>query len=150
MNRVGGLILPALKTWGIGEALRLEDIRKSWPKIVGGQISSHTSPVALKDSELVINVDSPVWLQQLSFLKDDLTRKLCAFEVKSVRFRHGRIAVSGDNSSAAESALKARKILGSEAAGEIEEAVSGVKDPELRDSIRKLMERALSQGSRQG
>jgi len=37
-----------------------------WPAIVGSQIASHTRPGRMYGSELVVYVDSPVWLHELN------------------------------------------------------------------------------------
>lgn len=143
VNKVAGLISPLLKTWGIGESVRLEDIKRSWTEIVGEQISSHTLPVALKDGELTINVDSPLWLQQVSFFKDEIKRKLGPFEITGIRFRHGRAALLRDNAKKQKTTGPAEKKLSKEAMREIEDSVSCIQDPEIRNSIRKLMGKAF-------
>lgn len=142
MNRLGKLISPFLKQSGIEEAVRLERIKEEWEDIFNEPLSSHMYPLSLKDGELLINIDSPVWLQQVSFYKDDIARKLSPFEVKGVRFRLGRIA-SGYSARTTKPAQSAGKSISPEAAREIEDAVSGIKDQELMESIRKAMEKSF-------
>lgn len=142
MNRLGELISPFLKQAGIEEAVRLERIKEEWLDIFNEPLSSHMYPISLKDGELLINIDSPVWLQQVSFYKDDIARKLSPFEVKGVRFRLGRIA-SGDNARTTKPAQSSGKSISPEAARDIEDAISGIKDQELRESIRKVMEKSF-------
>lgn len=142
MNRLGKLISPFLKQSGIEEAVRFERIKQEWSDIFNEPLSSHMYPISLKDGELLINIDSPVWLQQVSFYKDDIVRKLSLFEVKGVRFRLGRIA-SGDNARTAKPAQSSGKSISPEAARDIEDAISGIKDEELRESIRKVMEKSF-------
>lgn len=142
MNRLGKLISPFLKQSGIEEAVRFERIKEEWLDIFNEPLSYHMYPISLKDGELLINIDSPVWLQQVSFYKDDIVRKLSPFEVKGVRFRLGRIA-SGDNTRTAKPAQSSGKAISPEAARDIEDAISGIKDEELRESIRKVMEKSF-------
>lgn len=142
MNRLGKLISPFLKQSGIEEAVRLERIKEEWLDIFNEPLSSHMYPFSLKDGELLINIDSPVWLQQVSFYKDDIAGKLSPFEVKGVRFRLGRIA-SGNNARTTKPVQSSGKSISTEAARDIEDAVSGIKDQELRESIRKVMEKSF-------
>ncbi len=142
MNRLGKLISPFLKQSGIEEAVRFERIKEEWLDVFNEPLSSHMYPISLKDGELLINIDSPVWLQQVSFYKDDIVRKLSPFEVKGVRFRLGRIA-SGDNARTTKPAQSSGKSISPEAARDIEDAISVIKDQELRESIRKVMEKSF-------
>ena len=47
-----------------------------WGEIVGPSIANVCEPVALKDGTLFIWVKSSVWMQQLSFMKDALQKKI--------------------------------------------------------------------------
>ena len=144
VNRIGSLLSPIVRTLGIEGTLKLESMRRAWADIVGEQLSLHMWPSNLMNNELLISVDSPLWLQQISFYKTDIIRKLHSFDVRDVRFRLGRI---GSHKLRKEATL-ARRAAGGLDAGTIEyieSTVSGIKDKELRDGIRKAMEKAFSQ-----
>ena len=51
-------------------------LQTQWGKIVGELISQHARPDAIRFGRLHVLVDSPAWLQQLTFLKPDLLRKI--------------------------------------------------------------------------
>lgn len=142
VNRLGALIAPFSKGLGLEEAVRLERIRKEWAGLVGSPLSVHISPVGLKNGELLINADSPVWLQQVTFYKSEIIRKLSLFNIKDVRFRLGRTAPK----EMSEKKLPEQpriKPLSSEEKNYIEDAVSAIRDPELRRCIKKTVEKSM-------
>lgn len=49
------------------------------------------SASALISEQLTINVDSPQWLHEISFYKEDIIKKLHIFGVKDIRLRVGRV-----------------------------------------------------------
>lgn len=50
-----------------------------WNDIVGEKISNHTKPVKIKDGILYIEVDDPMWLAQIKYMKLDIIEK---FDIK--------------------------------------------------------------------
>lgn len=65
-----------------------------WDDVVGPDIAGHTFVSGLKDGELVVLVDSPVWSTELNAmaeqLKDRLSQELGQKTVKSLRFNVSR------------------------------------------------------------
>ena len=51
-------------------------IWKVWEDVVGPGISRHAQPLWIKEGRLRIEVSDPIWLQELSFLKEDIRKKL--------------------------------------------------------------------------
>jgi len=51
-------------------------LQKSWPQIVGPGISQHSKIMYVKNDRLYIEVDSSTWLNELSFMKEDILRKI--------------------------------------------------------------------------
>ncbi|HTR44183.1 MAG TPA: DUF721 domain-containing protein [Thermodesulfovibrionales bacterium] len=144
MKRIGSLISPLVKSLGIEGALRLEGIRGEWAVLFGEPLSLHMSPVSLRNDELLIAVDSPVWLQQISFYRKDIIEKLRPFHVAEVRFRLGKIRQTKDFREKPASP-PAKKALDKNTLRFIEQTLSGIEDDALRKSIGDLMERAFSQ-----
>lgn len=142
VNRIGGLISPLVKGLGIEDALRLESMRKEWAGLAGEPLSLHIGPASLKGGELLVYADSPAWLQQTTFFKAALIKKLSSFGVKNVRFMLGRVRPAGKKQAPVLSRPPDAP-LDSGTLRYIEDAVAGVKDAELRDCIRKTMEKAM-------
>lgn len=95
MQRAGSALSPVLKELGMESAIALHRLRGQWGSLFGEALSLHARPVSLSGGRLLINVDSPVWLQELSFLKADMAEKLKGFGVKDIRLRLGRIRREG-------------------------------------------------------
>lgn len=140
LKKLSVLISPLLKELDIEDGVRLGRIKKDWQQLFNTPISLHMSPASLKEGELLINVDSPVWLQQINFYKADIIKKLSPFGIGTVRFRLGRVlAKTGVRNQ------KSRvKRLTTEELSYIEETVSPISDQELRDKIRKAIEKSIA------
>lgn len=139
MIRAGSILSPILKNLGIENDVRLARIRKNWEKIFDKPLSSHTSPSNLSECELIINVDSPIWIQQLSYFKKDITEKLVDYGVRDVRFRLGRITRKKNF----ETEKQKTSQLSSEENAFVSELVSKVNDEKLRDAIKGALEKSL-------
>ncbi|MCK4911525.1 MAG: DUF721 domain-containing protein [Thermodesulfovibrionales bacterium] len=134
MHRVGAQIQRLARSLGFESSLRLSRIKGQWDDIFSGPVTLHAWPVNLKRSTLTIVVDSPAWLQQLSFLKDDLVAKLEGFGVKDIRFHTGRIPRK-----LPEKIVAIERDLTEEDRSFIENATSSVEDNALKDNIRSAI-----------
>ena len=47
-----------------------------WSDAVGSRIASHAQPCAFRDGILTLSVDSAPWMQQLTYLKQELILKV--------------------------------------------------------------------------
>lgn len=47
-----------------------------WPDIVGKRTAKHAQPLSLYSGRLIVGVDSPVWTNQLIFLKGKILKKI--------------------------------------------------------------------------
>lgn len=141
MKRLDLLISPILKEFGMEEAVRFEGIKRGWTDIFREPLSLHMSPSSLKNGELLINVDSSIWLQQLTFLKAEIIKNLSPCGVRDVRFRIGRVNVK--KAGASQNTEKKKHSIDSDALQQIENTVSEIKDSDVRESIKKVMEKSL-------
>ena len=60
------LIPQVMKGLGLEKRLYESQVFFQWAHIVGTDIASHAHPVSLKKGLLIIAVDHPIWLQELS------------------------------------------------------------------------------------
>ena len=117
-----------------------------WEKIIGPAIAQHARPERWQRGTLIIRVEHPTWMQELSFLKVQMIEKLrAAFPttpLKSIRFEVGEFPKNP--------ALPTKNILqrpkrelqeSDEAA--IANAVDQIRDPDLRESARRAMSEGL-------
>jgi hypothetical protein len=142
VKKLGSLISPFVREFGLEEAVRFDLIKREWSNTFGEPLSAHMSPARLKNGELLVNVDSPLWLQQLTFLKTQVVGKLSPFGVKELRFILGRVAPARRQE--VRSTRTKEDTLGSEATQQIEDTIAGTDDMALKESIRKAMKKALA------
>jgi hypothetical protein len=124
-----------MKDLGMENAMRFHLIETQWERLVGGTLALHASPASLSGSQLLIFVDAPAWLQELSFRKGEIIRKLEAFGIRDVRFRVGRI-----RKPLPKPARTSRKLTEEEKML-ITEILSPIGDAEVREHARLAMER---------
>lgn len=65
-----------LKEKKITGDLDLFRIFPMWNDIVGDKTAQHTRPVRIKDRILYVEVDDPMWLTQLKYMKIDILEKI--------------------------------------------------------------------------
>lgn len=54
------------------------ELIKQWELVVGPMVHKHTRPLRLKKNKLIVVSDHPAFSHQLSFLKDDILKKIRA------------------------------------------------------------------------
>ncbi|BCB95555.1 hypothetical protein JZK55_04770 [Dissulfurispira thermophila] len=147
MKKAGALLSHIFKEIGIEDKIKLTSMQKEWHKLFDEPLSLHTYPIDIRGGELTINVDSPAWLGQLKFFKTDIIKKLYAYNINSVKFKHGRV-YKKKRQDAKSDVLKdskhpTRSITDSESEW-LNKTVSTISDPELKENIRKTILKALS------
>lgn len=144
MKRADSLLAPLLKDSGIGSGVAFAGIKKNWFSLFQKPLSHHIAPCLLNAGELLINVDSPAWLQELKFFKEDIRKKLQPYGIQSVRFRLGRVSMNAmpeDKSRAREA-----RQLDEEERSFIENAVTGIDDDSMKHTLKKTIEKAITSG----
>lgn len=75
-QRIDSLIKEMLGKPGMGEQLTRHQAWLVWDQIVGQQIALHARPRKLRRGVLEVQVDHPVWMQQLHMLKPRILEKI--------------------------------------------------------------------------
>lgn len=148
MKKVGTLLSSIFKDLGIEDNHILNSMQKEWHRLFNEPLSLHTYPVEIKNGELTINVDSPAWLAQLKFFRQDIIKKLHAYSINSVKFKHGRVYSRGVKGSRGQGVKgtkpsNPRPLESSELAW-LNQTVSTVSDSELQENIRKAILKAVT------
>jgi predicted nucleic acid-binding Zn ribbon protein len=72
-----------------------EAVRFLWGDAVGAAAAKHSNPVAIKRSELVVDVDGSSWLYELTLKKKTILKaldgKFGKKKIKNLRFRIGEL-----------------------------------------------------------
>ena len=130
-----------------GFAARLWEYRlqKQWKGLVGEVVAAHTWPTRIKFRKLHVSVDNSVWLHQLLYLKATLMENIQAqmeeLQLEDIIFRIGELPEAredtGDETIDQAPVSPAAEITASE-------YTQAVNDEELRDSLTRVIARALS------
>ena len=132
-----------------GFAARLWEYRlqKQWKGLVGEVVAAHTWPARIKFRKLHVAVDNSVWLHQLLYLKATLLENIQAqmgeLQLEDIIFRIGELPELRED----DVARPAEQVpVSPDARKTAREYTQGVNDDELRDSLTRVIARALSSG----
>lgn len=73
---VGSLLKQILGQPGFGEQITRHQAWLIWDQLVGEQIAARARPLRLRKGVLEIQVDHPVWMQQLQMMKPQILEKI--------------------------------------------------------------------------
>lgn len=93
-NPLGNLVPHVMKGLGLEQRLHQSQVFYLWPQIVGTDIARHAQPVSLRNGNLIVAVDHPIWLQELkrfhkALLLQKVQAKIGQRAVKDIVFRIG-------------------------------------------------------------
>ncbi len=140
MKKTGAVLDPLLKNLGLESGVRLARIKHDWYGIFDEQITSNLFPISFSDRELLLHVTSPIWMQQFSFHKSEIIKKLSAYGVQDIRFRLGKIPKRTREISPVRKAPE----LTRENVVFINELLSDISDENLKETIKKAVEKSLT------
>lgn len=145
MKSLADIISPILRSSGLEEGVRFDLIKHRWDDLFREPLSLHLYPVSLRDGELLVNVDSSVWLNEVTIHKEELLNVLKPFCIKDIRFRLGRVGFRRENIRSKKGCDKeTKRELTPQSLRFINDTISPVKDDDLREVIRATMEKSLS------
>src|SRR4030042_6364800 len=142
VKRADSLLLPVINELGINDGVRLAEIKRNWYNLFSKPLLYHMAPSMLSKDEILLNVDSPVWLQELNFCKEDIIKKMSSYGVRAVRFRLGRVSTKSEVRSQKSEA----RSLTHEELSYIEETVSQIGDDALKGAVKMAIEKAIASG----
>ena len=142
MKRVDSLCIPLIRKLGLQEGVKLAAIKKDWFNLFNKPLCYHMSPCSLSHGEILLNVDSPVWLQELQYYKKDILKKMSLYGVKSIRFKIGR--VSNKRTTKNKNQKFKEKTLTTEEKSFMDSTVSQINDEELKKTVFRAIKKSLS------
>jgi len=77
-STVRGVVERVLKKYRLTGDLDAYKVFHMWPELVGDRISSHARPVRIDGFTLFVEVDDPLWLTQLKYMKTDVLDRIDA------------------------------------------------------------------------
>lgn len=91
MKSLGKIIEKFLKNYGYAGIVKEHYVLANWEKIVGAEVASHTRPIRFDFGRLYVEVDSPVWRNELSFEKERILERIKeaveGIEIEEIVFR---------------------------------------------------------------
>jgi predicted nucleic acid-binding Zn ribbon protein len=142
-SALGGYIRRIDRGGGLTQASVIE----AWPEAVGPDIARHTAGLHVREGELIVYVDSPVWATELTALSAQLVKSLNEHLgqdlVRAMRFSVSRKVETQRNLEAQEqedasfySRDRVESVPLSEAEIEqIRQSASAIRKPALRDAV---------------
>jgi predicted nucleic acid-binding Zn ribbon protein len=139
IERLGQVLDKSLKRMEISTRLDEYGVWPIWNDIVGTTIARNAQPEKIRNGTLFVKVTSPVWMQQLQYMKEmiaqKLNQRLKTDVVKNIFFVVGRVN--------AETVEIESQSPPSAAAGPDsrpnEDFLESVRDPEIRQAFKRLL-----------
>lgn len=147
-ERVSSLIKQLLGQPGLGEQITRHQAWLIWDQLVGEQIAARARPLKLRKGVLEVQVDHPVWMQQLQMLKPAILEKINAripnAGITDIYLRQTRNSQTHNSPKPQQTPEPPPwtkvKLTDAEKAA-IEEGLSAVNNSELKHEMRKLFTR---------
>ncbi len=144
-EQVGALLKQVLGNQGLGDQLSRYQAWLVWDQLVGEQIARRARPLRLRQNVLEVQVDHPVWMQQLQMLKPKILEKINQqipnAGITDIYLRKSNTPLAGNK-------LQAQKPdqppewknieLSAAEKQQIETEISALDNQELRDEMRQL------------
>ncbi len=73
---IGKILAEVIEKLGIAAKLSEQRAVTEWAEIVGAKVAEHTRAVKVDGGRLLVEVDSPVWSQELTLMKRTITREI--------------------------------------------------------------------------
>ena len=88
MEHISQTLKGVIKGIGEKQSSSVNEVFRLFKASLASRERRHVKCSVLKNGVLTVNVDSSVWLYQLSFKKEDLLKKI---GIKDIRFRIGEV-----------------------------------------------------------
>jgi hypothetical protein len=139
IDRVGDVLSHSLKRLDLSSRLDEYGVWPIWNDVVGKTIAVNAQPEKIRNGTLFVKVTSPVWMQQLQFMKqmiaEKLNQRLKREIVKNIFFVVGRI----DSPSPPEAAPAVPSAAMDQEPKVDQQFLETVADPELRQAFKRLL-----------
>ena len=139
IERLGQVLDKSLKRMEISTRLDEYGVWPIWNDIVGTTIARNAQPEKIRNGTLFVKVTSPVWMQQLQYMKEmiaeKLNQRLKTGIVKNIFFVVGRVnaetvEIESQSPPSATTVPDARPS---------EDFLESVRDPEIRQAFKRLL-----------
>ena len=140
IERLGQVLHKSLKRLELSTRLDEYGVWPIWNDVVGSTIARNAQPEKIRNGTLFIKVTSPVWMQQLQYMKEmiaeKLNQRLKTNIVKNIFFVVGQVnveTVEDQPKPTAQSSTAIHDIRVDE------DFLESVRDPEIRQAFKRLL-----------
>ena len=141
----GSIIKEISQSHGFAARLWEYRLQKQWKGLAGEVVAAHTWPTRIKFRKLHVAVDNSVWLHQLRYLKATLLENIQAqmeeLQLEDIIFRIGELPEARED---AVDESTGQAPVSPDAQKTARDYTRDVNDEELRDSLSRVIARALS------
>jgi len=138
MERLGEVLDQSLRRLDLAPQIEAYGIWPVWNEVVGKPIARNAQPEKIRNGTLFVKVSSPVWMQQLQFMKEliaeKINQRMRAEVVRNIFFVVGTITVTDaePDGELADAPVESDVKID-------EQFLDSVEDPELREAFKKLL-----------
>ncbi len=130
----------SLKRFDLAPRLDEYGVWPIWREVVGKMIARNAQPEKIRNGTLFVKVSSPVWMQELQFMKEmiagKLNQRLNGEIVKNIFFMVGRIDEAEPDAANFPESCEAEENIDHPVN---EEFLQSIEDPEIRAAFKKLL-----------
>jgi hypothetical protein len=152
-EQVGKLLKQVLGDKGMDDRLSRYQAWLIWDKVVGEQIAQRARPLRFRQGVLEVQVDHPVWMQQLQMLKpkilEKLNQQLPNADITDIYLRKAPTPYAKRETTPEPEPPKWQQIeLTEEEKQQIEKQLETLDNPELRAEMRRFfsLQKRLDKG----
>jgi hypothetical protein len=139
IESIGAVLAQSLKRFDLAPRLDEYGVWPIWREVVGKIIARNAQPEKIRNGTLFIKVSSPVWMQELQFMKEmiagKLNQRLNGEIVKNVFFMVGRIDEAEPDAANSPESCEAEE----HDHPVNEEFLQSIEDPEIRAAFKSLL-----------
>lgn len=139
IESIGAVLEQSLKRFDLAPRLDEYGVWPIWREVVGKMIARNAQPEKIRNGTLFIKVSSPVWMQELQFMKEmiagKLNQRLNGEIVKNIFFMVGRIDEAESDTANSPESCEAEE----NDHPVNEEFLQSIEDPEIRAAFKKLL-----------
>src|SRR6266404_8059257 len=139
IESIGAVLEQSLKRFDLAPRLDEYGVWPIWREVVGKMIARNAQPEKIRNGTLFVKVSSPVWMQELQFMKEmiagKLNQRLNGEIVKNIFFMVGRIDEEPDAANSPES-CEAEQNFDHPVN---QEFLQSIADPEIQAAFKKLL-----------
>ncbi len=139
MERLGDIVDRTVKRLPLSRRLEDYAVWTVWDETVGPAIARNARPEKLRNGTLFVRVRAAAWMQQLHYMKDvmleKLNRQLGREVITNIFFVVGEVSADPPQEEPADPV----ELPAVDATRLPEQALDDIDDPDLRDSLRRLL-----------